>query len=322
MPRNNTNPVVGGESVPAFGWAGVNMKQLRGQVALGGAISAVATAGAIPANFMPFAAGLRCDLGGVTLTTAVRLGLGVASTDPDALCLSGTTMTAGSQTVQRCHSPGMIFANQVAGTAGGASSTAAATLTTFTGQTPTPIAANSLKPGDVIRIRGGGTIGWGTDGTAILKVLIGTDIVAQSATITPQDGDIFTFDVDVTIRTVGATGTFVATGRFYIGTASVVAGAADGPSGTYLGSTAVDTTAAISPSVTIIFSTSQAAHNGVLQAYSIEVIRPQTAYFGAAAAFPLVSCVSAAGIQAGTGTGNVTYSIWGMEFPALPTAVI
>lgn len=240
----------------------------------------------------------------VVLATATRYGVGT-SADPDAILISGTTTTAGTAVgpvPYVTHIP--IFSNSIAGTAGGVSSTAAFTLSTFSGQTVAPIPANFLKPGDIIRMRGSGTIAWGTDGTFILKVLSGTDIVIQGATITPVDGDMFSFDVDMTIRAIGSSGTFVSGGRTYTGTAGSAAGAADVSTGGFLASTALDTTAAFTPTVTGIFSTSQAAHGGTMNQFSIEVLRPVLP-ISATATTLVVTALSNAGVSAGTGTSGV-----------------
>ena len=315
MPYIDTDPPAGGE-IKYFGYFGnLRLGMLHEQVTVAASAATQALGTKLPAYAEPIKAGMVLD-GAATLTTALRFGLGTTA-DPDALVIGSLAVADNTKygpVPVRGSFP--IFSNSVIGTTGGASSTAAFTLSTFSGQTVAPIPANFLKPGDIIRIRGSGTIAWGTDGTFILKVLAGTDIVLQAATITPQDGDCFTFDVDINIRSIGAggsttAGAFTSGGRTYVGTNAVVAGAADAPSGGFLALTALDTTAAFTPTVTGIFSTSQAAHNGIMNSYSIEVIRPVLPPSSSETTLA-VTTLSNAGISTGTATAaaKVNCYVW------------
>lgn len=285
--------------------------------------AASATATVVGAVTLPANAKVRWAQANVStalvLSTATRWGIGTTA-DPDMFLHGSSTTAAGTISRDTEVNQGVfpIFTNQVVGTLGGASSTAAYTLTTFSGQTVSAIPANFLKPGDIIRMRGSGVIAWGTDGTHILKVLSGTDIVLQGPTTTPVDGDMFAFDVDMTITAIGTSGKFYSSGRSYQGTAGSAAGAADIPSAGFLTTTTLDTTAAFTPSVTGIFSTSQAAHGGTMNQFTIEVYRPLTPVSASTTAL-VVTALANTGFGAGTGTsGAIDYEI-GFEEIAGPS---
>jgi hypothetical protein len=100
--------------------------------------------------------------------------------------------------------------------------------------------ANSLKAGDVIRVRAQ-AIATATNSTDTLnlKLYIGATLIAQTGALDVVNNDIGMFDVELVIRTAGATGTFVAEGFAYIGTPGTA-----NFKPVFLGSTTIDTTAA------------------------------------------------------------------------------
>lgn len=326
MPRDNSNPVLGGEAVRAFDFD-PGLKLYRGQVALGGAASVAATAGQIPANFCPVWAALRADIGGVVLTTATRLALGLSAAFPASLCLSGLSMAAQAQTIQRYGSPGVIFSQRVA-TAANAPAANTESAFVFAPVIPT-IPANFLKPGDIVRIRAQIiTTAINATDTVIFKLKDTTDsaIIGQTATAALTASDVSILQTELSVRSIGAAGansTYVCNSFSYNGTNAVVAGAADIPSGGFLASTSFDNTVALQLGASVTFSTNSATNSARCDSFVIEVLRPQQLGIAVqAASFPLVTTVDNAGTLAGTGTGNVSYFIYGYDIPVIPNAVV
>lgn len=249
----------------------------------------------------------------VVLSTATRYGIGTAA-DPDAVLISGLTTTAGTTVGPVPYIPGIpIFSNSVIGTTGNsATANTSIPISVFSGQTVAPIPANFLKPGDIIRMRGNGTLVQGGSSTCTIKVLggtAGTDVVLASGAPTIVTGDIFSFDCDMVIRSIGAggsttAGAFTSSGRTYVGTAGSAAGAADIPSAGLLALTALDTTAAFTPTVSAFFSGSTDGSTAIMNNFTIEVIRPLLPV-SASATTLVVTALSNAGVSAGTGTSGV-----------------
>lgn len=239
-----------------------------------------------------------------TLATAVRVGLGTTDV-PDALLLSGTTVTAGTTTGPVYNrAPGLIFANRVA--SGAVSNTVTETAFTFTGQTAPSIAANALKPGDVIRIKfqGIATATNSTD-TLAIKAYVGSVEVAAIAAVDVADNDIFEGYVDVHVRAVGSSGTCVALCPHPV----TGAGKQDGSStitwrSEFKASQSMDTTAAQTVAIKATWSNASSSNSCRLDVFQVEhqrVILPVSS----SETTLYVSPVSATGIQAGTGTGTV-----------------
>ena len=134
--------------------------------------------------------------------------------------------------------------------------------------------ANTLKAGDVIRIRGQGiaTATNSTD-TLTIKVKVGSTAIYTSAAVDVADNDIFVFDAEAIIRTIGTAGTFVGYGAGYIGTPGVAAGAADIPGAGSVGSTAINTTTTVAITVTATWSAASASDSCRLDNLSIELLR-------------------------------------------------
>lgn len=130
----------------------------------------------------------------------------------------------------------VLYTNVAASAALTASSTETAFDKSFT------VPANQLQIGDTVRIRGQ-VIASATNSTDTLtvKVYIGGiagTLLASSGALDVANSDICVFDVLLTVRTIGATGTFVASGLMTIGvpgTATVKTFA--------VASTTIDTTA-------------------------------------------------------------------------------
>lgn len=100
--------------------------------------------------------------------------------------------------------------------------------------------AGSLKVGDRIRVRAQGiATATHTTDTLQIKLYLGATAIADTGALDVADNAIFTIDVTITIRTIGASGTYVVNGAVAIG----VAGTATMKE-VFLGSTAIDTTVA------------------------------------------------------------------------------
>jgi len=123
------------------------------------------------------------------------------------------------------------------------------------------IPAGSLKVGDTIRIRGY-AIATATNSTDTLsiKLKIGSTVLFTAPATDVANGDIVEFDALLTIRTVGATGTLVASGEYSIG----VPGTATKRSFA-VASTTIDTTATQLISLTATWSVANSGNSTVLR---------------------------------------------------------
>lgn len=102
--------------------------------------------------------------------------------------------------------------------------------------------ANSLQVGSVLRIRAQG-IATATNSTDTLnaKLYIGGttgQLIAQTGALDVANNDLFTFDFELIVRTIGATGTIVGAGYTFVGTPGTANLRA-----AYLASSTLDTTA-------------------------------------------------------------------------------
>lgn len=131
------------------------------------------------------------------------------------------------------------------------------------------IPANSLRPGDVIRVRAQG-IATATNSTDTLAATLrigNTDVVATPA-VDVANNDIFVIEADLVVRTIGAGGTFVAAGMAGIGASG---SATMRP--VFKASTALDTTAAQSVNVTATWSVANAGNSCRLDVMTVQIIR-------------------------------------------------
>lgn len=124
-----------------------------------------------------------------------------------------------------------------------AESAAISNVNTITPFVPSPayagLPANSLQVGDVIHIRGAFTCpSTNSTDTLTLTLKIGSTVVIATAAVDVANNDIGLIDAYVTIRTIGASGTFVANGIWNLGTPGTATDRAFD-----LTSTAIDTTA-------------------------------------------------------------------------------
>lgn len=131
------------------------------------------------------------------------------------------------------------------------------------------IPADTLRAGDVIRVRAQ-VVATATNATDTLDVQLRlgtTDIVATGA-VDVANGDIGYIDFDVTIRTIGAGGTMVGAGVVALGVPGTVTAKPK-----FLASTAIDTTAAISVNVSATWSVANAGNSCRLDVMNVQLIR-------------------------------------------------
>lgn len=117
------------------------------------------------------------------------------------------------------------------------------------------VPANTVQVGDTFRITGQ-VIATSTNSTDTLnvKLKIGSTVIVATGALDATNNDVAVFFADVTIRTVGASGTLIAFGMATIGP---VASATQKPF--YLASTAIDTTADMTITVTATWSAASAS---------------------------------------------------------------
>jgi hypothetical protein len=117
------------------------------------------------------------------------------------------------------------------------------------------IPANTLKAGDIVRIRGRATVtGQNSTNTHQVKVYLGSTAIADSGAVALAANDVVEWDLTLTCRTAGASGTFVLSGTIAAGTPGTVTTKA-----VQLASTAIDTTVA---NTVAVKSTASAASTG------------------------------------------------------------
>lgn len=131
------------------------------------------------------------------------------------------------------------------------------------------IPANTLKAGDVVRIRAQviATATNSTD-TLALKAFLGTTEVAAVAAVDVANGDIGVIDLDVVIRTIGAGGTCVAAGAGSIGTPGTAT-----MKPIFKASQAINTAAALAAAIEATWSTNNAGNSCRLDVLNVQVLR-------------------------------------------------
>lgn len=156
---------------------------------------------------------------------------------------------------------------EYAALAASAALTASSTETAFDKAHTIP--ANSLRPGDVIRVRAQG-IATATNSTDTLdaQLRLGTTDILATGAVDVANNDVFFIDADIVIRTIGATGTMVAAGHTAIGAPGTVTSKPK-----ILASTTIDTTADISVNVSGTWSTTSGGNSCRLDILNVEIIR-------------------------------------------------
>lgn len=142
------------------------------------------------------------------------------------------------------------------------------TETNFDNSTLT-IPANSLNVGDVIRVRAQ-LIATATNSTDTLnmKLKLGSTSVIATGAVDVANNDIGYIDADIVVRTIGASGTMVATGVAALGVEGTVTAKP-----AKLASTTVDTTAALTLAVSGTWSVANAGNSCRLDVCNVQIIR-------------------------------------------------
>lgn len=105
-------------------------------------------------------------------------------------------------------------------TAASTAVTASASATVFDNGTHT-FDGSKLKAGDVLRIKAAGIVGTSTGNeTTVVELLVGTEVVAATATLDTTSADVFFLAIDVLVRVAGASGKIHASGVQIIGPAA------------------------------------------------------------------------------------------------------
>ena len=134
------------------------------------------------------------------------------------------------------------------------------------------IPANLLSAGAVLRIRGkvNVTSGNGTD-TLILKLKLGSQVLITSAAVdvTNGGGDLGVLDAEVTVRSIGATGTVTAAGFSSLGAPGTATLRVGGTAGTVT----VDTTGDLDVTATATWSAMSASDSCALEDLVVSMLR-------------------------------------------------
>ncbi len=195
----------------------------------------------------------------------VRLQSGQSATRGDELISGGDgTLTVGQPSTAL--PTGVLYRNVAAS----AAVTTTTTETLFDKSYTIP--ANSLRVGDILTVRAQ-AIATATNSTDTLTLklylggLTGTAICTTGA-IDVANGDIGYINATIVIRTIGASGTFVATGVQSLGVPGTVTAKPF-----LLGSTAIDTTATKVLGVSATWSTNNAGNSARLDVFEVENVR-------------------------------------------------
>jgi predicted RecA/RadA family phage recombinase len=131
------------------------------------------------------------------------------------------------------------------------------------------IPANTLTVGDVIRVRAA-VIATATNSTDTLDIQLrlGTTDVAATGAIDVANNNIAFIDFDIIVRTIGASGTFVATGVTAIGAPGTATALPR-----LTASTALDTTADLSLNVSATWSVANAGNSCRLDVLNVSLLK-------------------------------------------------
>lgn len=167
-----------------------------------------------------------------------------------------------------CKAASSFLANSLA-----ASSTVTNTVTETTFSTGTvTIPENTLKAGDMLRVRLHGTVpSTNSTDTLNIKLKIGSTVIAQTAAFNVTNSDVFLIDASIIFRTIGASGTMVANALTQIGIINSTAAQASA-----LASTSVDTTGDLTMTVTATWSVAHADNQCALQSLVVEHVKSGT----------------------------------------------
>lgn len=130
------------------------------------------------------------------------------------------------------------------------------------------IPAGALRAGDVLRVKAQG-IATATNSTDTLnvKLYVGTQAICATGAVDVANNDIFRIDASITIRTAGASGTYIAEGTTALGASGTVTDKAF-----FLPSTAIDTTVANVITVKATWSVANAGNSVRLDELTVEKV--------------------------------------------------
>lgn len=153
------------------------------------------------------------------------------------------------------------------------------------------IGANTLAVGDKIRIRWKALcLGQNSTDTHRVRLYIGSTTLQDTTALALDPNDWVAGDLTLTIRTIGASGTFIATGYMTTVVATVVT-----VTNVTVASTTLDTTAAATIAVKSLASATSAGNQIRLDEFSVDLMRD-------AGLVPLVHADEAIDNSGGTGT--------------------
>lgn len=183
------------------------------------------------------------------------LGDGSTIAAGDRVVVSGLTSGA----VRTSLTGGVVYSDVAASTAVSNTTTATKFDKSYT------FAANTLQAGDVIRVTAEAfASATNSTDTLTLELMIGSTVVASTGAIDVANSDSFTFMSDIVIRTIGASGTLVATTVVNTATGNATF------KSIILGSTAVDTTATQQVAVRATWSVASASNSVRLDVLDIQ----------------------------------------------------
>lgn len=204
--------------------------------------------------------------------TAIAAGnthFGTCVGGPAADGLAGSGPASDGDACDVLHAPNRKGGTDLLYSAEAASAAVTNTVTETAFDKSYSIPANTLQPGDVIRVRAQG-IATATNSTDTLdaQLRLGTTDILATGAVDVANNDVFFIDADIVIRTVGASGTMVAVGHTAIGAPGTVTSKPK-----FLASTAIDTTAAISVNVSATWSVANAGNSCRLDILDVQILR-------------------------------------------------
>lgn len=151
------------------------------------------------------------------------------------------------------------------------------TITAFSNGTAV-LGANTLAVGDRVRIYGRVAFPatHSTD-TSIVTVKIGTTVLLATAALDVANGDSAIFELNLTIRTIGATGTFDGSGFYTQGTPGTATVKED-----IIDSTTIDTTAAETITVYETWSVADPGNQAILREFVVELLQAGSSLYSTA----------------------------------------
>lgn len=131
------------------------------------------------------------------------------------------------------------------------------------------VGANSLKVGDILEIEGWAVVSvQASTDTLIVKVYLGGTAIVTTAAVDSAVGDIVHFKATVVVRTIGASGTFIAGGTQGNGVPGTVTAKPF-----FVASTAIDTTATQVIRASATFSATTATNTVALQTLRVNKVK-------------------------------------------------